>query len=477
MKLQLTIIMCILNTLLLPTSFAKEKFNEINNFIQGFHDIKQFNGNVLVAQNGKVIFEKSFGYANFEWDLKNTAQSKFRIASMTKQFTSMLILQLVQEGHLKLQAPISHYLSDYRKDIGEKVTIHQLLNHTSGIPNYLRSKGFIKNNSRDHFTVDAFIKQFCSEDLEFEPGTKFRYSNSGYAILGKIIEQISKQSYQMVLKQKILAPLGMKNTGYDSTSAIIKNRVSGYEVNLTGHVNTDYLDMSIPYAAGSMYSTARDLMIWDAALYTQQLLDKTLTEKMYQVSTHRNYAYGWEVKKLSENASSQPLTQVNHSGAINGFNSSITRIIEDKYLIVLLNNTGGAPISAINTGITNILYGKKHHKAKKRLSQTLYEEIKKNGIKAAINTYTDLKNNGEEISEHSLNDFGYELMSIGLLKEAIEIFKLNTINFPESSNAYDSLAEAYLSNTNTPLALLNYKKSLALDENNVGARVVIERLK
>lgn len=477
MKLKLIIIIGILNILLLPPSLAVERFNKINSFLQGFHDIKQFNGNVLVSQNGKIIFEKGFGYANFEWDIKHTPESKFRIASMTKQFTAMLILQLVQEGHVKLDSTISDYLRDYRKDIGQKVTIHQLLNHTSGIPNYLRIKGFLKNNSRNPYSIDDFIKQFCSEDLDFEPGSKFRYSNSGYSILGKIIENVTQQSYQEVLTQKILKPLGMNNTGFDLASTILKSRVSGYENNLDGYKNTDYLDMSIPYAAGSMYSTARDLMIWDAALYTEILLNEKLATKMYQVSTHRNYAYGWEVSKLPEKEFGKPLTRINHSGFINGFNTSITRIIEDKYLIVLLNNTGGAPISSLNKGITNILYDKAPQKAKKRLNRVLYDEIKAKGIHAAIKKYTDLINKGKKISEASLNNFGYELMNMSLIKESIEIFKLNVESFPESSNAYDSLAEAYLFDTNKALALTNYKKSLALDAGNISAKEAIESLK
>lgn len=476
MKLKLIILISILNTLFLNPSLASERGDKINNFIQGFYNIKQFNGNVLVSQNGKVIFEKSFGYANFEWNIKNTPETKFRIGSVTKQFTSMLIMQLVQEKRIELHKPINYYLKDYRTDTGKRVTVHQLLNHTSGIPDYLRIRGFRKNYSRSFFTVDEFIEKFCSGDLEFEPGTKFRYSNSGYTILGKIIEEVTKKKYQEVLAEKILKPLGMKNTGYDSTSTILMNRANGYENNLDGYTNTDYLDMSIPYAAGSMYSTAQDLMIWDTALYENKLLTISLTKKMHEISSHRNYAYGWEVNQLSQETYGKPLTINTHGGGINGFNASITRIIDDRYLIVLLNNTGGAPISYLNKGITDILYGKIPKKAEKRLDQVLYSEIKLNGISAALKKYTELKKSGEKITERNLNSFGYELAGINLVEEAIEIFKLNAENFPNSSNAYDSLAEAYLLNGQHKSALVNYKKSLALDESNMSAQEAIKRL-
>lgn len=477
MKIKYIVIIGILNILLFPPVLAFEKSAEINEFIQGFHDLKQFNGNVLVSQNGKVIFEKGFGYANFEWDIKNTPETKFRIGSVTKQFTSMLIMQLVQEEKINLDKTINFYLKNYRGDTGKKVTLHQLLNHTSGIPDYLRLKDFRKRYSRTPYSINEFIEKFCSGDLEFEPGTKFRYSNSGYSLLGKIIEEVTGKSYSEVLVNKILKPLGMKDTGYDSTSTILKNRANGYENHLDGYKNADYLDMSIPYSAGSMYSTARDLMIWDAALYENKLLNTELTKKMYKVSSHRNYAYGWEINKLTKEDFGKPLTSMTHGGGINGFNASITRIIEDRYLIILLNNTGGAPISGLNRGITNILYGKKTTKAKKRISRILYDEIKLKGIHAAIEKYTDLRNSGEEISERSLNSLGFKLLRMGLKEEAIAIFKLNTENFLKSSNAYDSLAEAYLSNENKAMALINFRQSLALDVGNINAKEAIERLK
>ena len=253
---------------------ANEKSVEIDKFIQGWHDIREFNGNVLVSKNGKVILEKSYGYANFEWDIKNTPETKFRIASVTKQFTAMLIMQMVQEGKISLDAPITKYLPNYRKDTGDKVTIHQLLNHTSGIPDYLRLAKFRKIDTKNPYSLDEFVQYLCSDDLDFDPGTQWRYSNSGYMILGNVIAKVSGKTYWQVLDDKILGPLEMKNTGYDSTTPLLKNRASGYGKTLENYVNADYYDMSIPYASGSMYSTTKDLMLWDAALYTEKLLKK-----------------------------------------------------------------------------------------------------------------------------------------------------------------------------------------------------------
>lgn len=477
MKIKSQCLIIILFGIIVWPALAYDKAIEIEKFVSEFHNIKEFNGTVLVSQNNEVIFEKAYGFANFEWDIKNTLDTKFRIASLTKQFTAMLIMQLVEENVLKLDAPISEYLKGFRKDIGDKVTIHHLLNHTSGIPNYLRIKNFRKDISRNNYSVDEFTKQFCSDDLDFEPGTKFTYSNSGYFILGNIIEKVTKQSYESVLNNKILSPLGMNNTGYDNSSVIIKNRASGYDKKLNGYVNTGYLDMSIPYAAGSMYSTVRDLSLWDNALYTESLLSKNSINKMFKVSKHRNYAYGWEVNEIPTSELGKKITSINHGGGINGFNSSITRILQDKFLIVILNNTGGAPMRALNKGITNILYGKPYELANKHLKNRLYDWIIDEGVNVALQKYTQLNKQGESLSESRLNHFGYELLNLNLIEAAIEIFKLNVVNNPESANAYDSLAEGYLSINNNRLALSNYKKSLALDKENENAKQAIKKLK
>ena len=202
-----------------------------------------------------------------EWKIPNDAETKFRLGSLTKQFTSTLILQLVEQGKIKLDGKITDYLPDYRKDTGDRVTIHQLLNHTSGIPSYTDQPGFLQDVSRNPYTVADFVKKYTSGSLEFEPGSKFSYNNSGYFLLGAIIEKLTGKTYAEAVRDNIFVPLGMKNSGYDMPSPLIPKRASGYAKTPAGYVNAAYLDMSIPYAAGSLYSTVEDLYIWDQALY------------------------------------------------------------------------------------------------------------------------------------------------------------------------------------------------------------------
>src|SRR6185436_13682312 len=235
--------------------FAQDHAAKIQELLSLAHKYRQFNGSVLVAENGKVVYKGAYGLANMEWDIPNTPDTKFRLGSITKQFTATVILQLVEQGKIKLDAKLTDYLPEYRKDTGDKVTIHNLLTHTSGIPSYTSLPGFFQNVSRNPFTVDDFIKKYASGELEFEPGTKFVYDNSGYFLLGAIIEKVTGKPYEQVLKENIFDPLGMKNSGYDRWGTILNKRATGYARTPKGFQPAAYLDMSIPYAAGSLYST------------------------------------------------------------------------------------------------------------------------------------------------------------------------------------------------------------------------------
>ena len=460
------------------TGLALDKESNIDSLISAYHKYGQFNGSVLVADGGEVIFKKGYGLANMEWNIPNQPDTKFRIGSITKQFTSMLIMQLVEAGKIKLEGKITDYLPDYRKDTGEKVTIHHLLTHTSGIPSYTEQPGFLENVSRDPYSVDEFVEQYCSGDLEFEPGSKFVYNNSGYFLLGAVIEKVTGKPYETVLKEKILDPLDMKNTGYDLHSPLIPNRASGYSKTFDGYFNAAYLDMSLPYAAGSMYSTVEDLHLWDQALYTDKLLSKKYKKSMFQPFL-QNYAYGWGVRKVAVGEAGDSVLVNAHSGGINGFNTRIVRLVQDKHLIVLFNNTPAANLSEMGQQIINILYDQPFYLPKKPITGLLYETITEEGIESAIEKYKDLKKNQADtydFREQALNNLGYQLLRTKKIDGAIEIFKLNVEAFPKTFNTYDSLAEAYMEKGEKELAIKNYAKSLELNPNNTNAIRMLNRI-
>jgi CubicO group peptidase (beta-lactamase class C family) len=454
-----------------------DKVAKIQEVLTLAHKYRQFNGTALVAENGKVIYKGGFGMANMEWAIPNTPDTKFRLGSITKQFTSMLTLQLVEQNKIKLDATISDYLPDYRKDTGQKVTIHNLLTHTSGIPNYTAQPGFFENVSRNPYKVDEFVKKYASGNLEFEPGSKYNYSNSGYFLLGAIIERVTGKMYEQVLQENIFGPLGMKDTGYDHSDNIIPKRAAGYRKTPNGYTNAAYLDTSIPYAAGSLYSTVEDLYLWDQALYLDKLISAKSKELMYKPFLE-DYAYGWVVTNASFKQNGQPVQMIAHGGGINGFATTIARFPKEKNLIVLLDNTG-QNVERVMDRIAKILYNQPYEAPKMSIAEALDKTIREKGIEAGISQYRELKAKQAatyDFAENELNGLGYQLLRSGKPKEAIEIFKLNVEAYPQQSNPYDSLGEAYLATNQKDLAITNYKKALELNPKNTNAVDVLKKL-
>ena len=238
-------------------------------------------GSVLLAKRGKVILAKGYGLANIEHDLSNKPETKFRLASITKQFTAAAILQLQENGRLRVTEPITKYLPG-APAAWNGITIRHLLTHTSGIPSVTdKSDQQAQMRERAGASLD-FINHFRDRALDFTPGERFRYSNSGYFLLGVIIEQVSGLKYEDFLRKHIFEPLQMTDTGYDWPASILKNRASEYSKGEDGKViNADFIDMGQPYAAGSLYSTVLDLYKWDRALYTAKVLSSKSLEAAF----------------------------------------------------------------------------------------------------------------------------------------------------------------------------------------------------
>ena len=452
-------------------SYAQTKAEQIEKLINTYKEYGQFNGSALVSDQGKVMYKKGFGMANMEWDIPNTANTKHRLGSITKQFTAMLILQLVADGQIDLQKPITTYLTDYPKASGDMITTHHLLTHTSGIPNYTSFPKFMEDESRTPYAPADFVSVFSEKPLDFTPGEKFSYSNSGYFLLGVIAEKLTGKTYEQLLQDKIFNPLQMNDTGYDMHGVILKNRATGYEKEGGGFVNASYLDMSIPYAAGSMYSTVEDLYKWDQALYTTTLLPKeymTMYFKPYVPAFgDAQYAYGWAVGYSKIGTSTDSIYTIGHGGGINGFNTNISRATSDKSLVVLLNNTGGAPLNAMTTAIRGIMNGKAYELPKKPVADEVLAVIESKGIDAGIARYHTIKDaDAYSSSERDMNAMGYQLMRADKVADANKIFQLITEEFPNSSNAYDSLGESFMELGKNDLAIKNYRKSVVLNPNN-----------
>lgn len=455
-------------------SYGQTKIDKLDKLISAYTEYGKFNGSVLVAEKGNVIYKKGFGFADMEWNIPNQPDTKHRLGSITKQFTSMLIMQLVEQGKLKLDVPISTYLPDYPKKNGDVITIHHLLTHSSGTPNMTSFPGFVKDIMPNSYSPAQLVNLFADSTLQFKPGERFNYSNSGYILLGYIIEKVTGKSYEQVLQENIFTPLKMNNTGYDHYGPLLKNRARGYEKNGRLFVNAKFIDMSVPYAAGSLYSTVEDLSLWDQALYGSQLLRK---ENMDLLFTNHisGYGYGWGVGEMRLGNTTERKETVGHEGGINGFNTQLTRIPSDRSFIVLLNNTGGAPLNEMTNAIAAILYDKTYDLPKRSLAYSLADRIEKDGIPATLVYYNEIKDsNGYYLNENEMNATGYQLLQSGKVKEAVAIFKLNTQAFPKSWNVYDSYGEALMAQGNKTEALENYKKSVKLNPGNEGGIKILK---
>jgi CubicO group peptidase (beta-lactamase class C family) len=459
--------------LLLASAYSQDKSQKIDEYMNKCYELGLFNGSVLVAEHGSVILKKGYGYANIEWKIPNEADTKFRLGSITKQFTAMLIMQLVEKGQIKLDGHISDYLPYYPKKTGDKITIHQLLSHTSGIFNYTNDPDFYRKDRFTPKTPEQLVKTFSEKELDFEPGTKWNYSNSGYIVLGAIIENVTGKSYEAVLQENILIPLGLRNTSYDHTDKIIEKRASGYDRSFDGFSNTAYLDMSLPFAAGSLYSTVEDLYMWGEYLYTDKLLSNESLKKM-MTPVMNNYGYGLIINRISMNGTDS-ITAVGHSGGINGFNTNMVRMPEDKNTVILFCNVLPVNLNEITNSLIKILYGKPYDEPKKSAAVYLFDYIQSKGVNPAIDEFNQNKEN-YSVRESEINQLGYTLMAAGKMKDAIEIFKLNIELFPNSFNVYDSMGEAYMNNGDTELAIEKYKKSVELNPNNQNGIEALKKL-
>ena len=295
----------------------------------------------LVAKDSQVIYTRAFGMANLELNVPMQPDMVFRIGSITKQFTAVAILQLMEQGKLSLQDDITKFIPDYPTQ-AYTITIEHLLTHTSGIKSYTNLPGYIENVRTD-MKPDELINTFKNQPMEFAPGTKWNYNNSGYFLLGYIIEKVTGKSYPDYIQENFFTPLGMTSTCYGSDTKIIKNRAYGYQQGGDGVANSDYCSMTQPYSAGSIMSTVGDLFKWHQALYAGKLVKKETLEKAvteYRLSNGKGsgYGYGWFLSQL------QGSPTVEHGGGIFGYlTSSVYLPKEDVYVALFSNSTAKAP--------------------------------------------------------------------------------------------------------------------------------------
>jgi CubicO group peptidase (beta-lactamase class C family) len=394
---------------LIPSIIASDKADRIDEFMRLCHEYRIFDGSVLVAEAGTVLYKKAFGLANREWDVPNTLESKYVIGSISKQFAALLVLQLVEKNVLKLNGKISDYLPDFPKDKGDIVTIHQLLCHSSGIPNNQYFKNWYTELWQQEYTTQKLIELFYPLELEFTPGSRFSYSNTGYYILAAIIEKVTGKKYEKFLEEQIFEPLRMENSGVVDSYNILPNFTTGYMYWNFRFSKPPYSNPSSSKGAGSIYSTVEDMWKWESAFHEHKLISVKSQKKMFeshiQLRGSASYGYGVVIQEERIQGLDRSITSIEHSGNQPGYSCLFLRIPEETHSIIVLSNIDHIDLRLIKNGLLNILYGGETV-VQKPISLVLSECSELSSIEKAI---ADYQNNNEKYSirRDAVNGLGF----------------------------------------------------------------------
>ena len=311
----------------------------------------KFSGAVLVARSGQAVHGAGYGLADREHIVANTPHTKFRVGSITKQFTSMAVLILEEQGKLSVHDPIRAHLP-YSPDHWKEITVHHLLNHTAGIRNLTDIPGCQETTARLPISLREIVETFREMPLEFSPGSKHRYSNSGYILLGDIIERASGVSYEKFLTDHIFEPLGMADSGYDHHKAILTDRATGYCQEEGEWNRAGYLDMGFPFAAGALYSTVEDLYRWDQALLKGCLIGQMSHVRMTTITPLlSSYGYGLTMGREHNRRTA------GHAGGINGFRANFVRYPDEPACVIVLSNSENSDVFGVSKTLAAILFG------------------------------------------------------------------------------------------------------------------------
>lgn len=421
--------------------YAQSTESKIDELMSAYADNGQFNGTILVKKGGIIIYKNAFGLANREWDIQNTIDTKFLIGSIGKPFTALMTLILVDEGLIDLNATINNYIPDYSGPGNNKVTIYQMLNHTSGIPNHGAIPNLSKKLVRWSYDTDQYLELIKNIELKFEPGTDFEYSGIAYNLLAIICEKVSHKDFGDLLRERIFIPLEMNNTKHDKNFDIDIKRANGYEYHLLeGYMNPSYIEMCHVKGSGGILSTVEDMAKFsDECFNSQKLLSKDLYKKMFTpyINDWQYYGYGWWIKNKSING--DYLTFISHGGSTDGYKAYLTRIVEDSVDIIMCQNNyyrtelGVKFDYFITNEIIDILYGKGYSLPKKSLAKEMGYTIGQDGIDATIKKYYLLKENTKYfIDDNDFNQLGIELNNWELKEESNKIYELALQEYPNS---------------------------------------------
>src|SRR6185437_7034884 len=413
----------------------------IHRFMSRAAEYGQFNGAILVADGGRIVYERAFGLANMELQAPNTTAGRFEIASMTKPMTAIAIMQLVQEGKVRLDGKISDYVPWYPSESGARITVEQLLNHTSGI---LQDIAFgdpspgadvVAAINADLLSNDSLVKLIARRPLRFEPGSSYGYSSDAYAVLGAIIEHTGGTPYWQALRERVLDRAGMRQTGVSYLAPLVPQRAAGYAQGFGGYTNAPHIGVT---PAGGLYSTLRDLYRFDQALYGDTLVNEQSKSRLFAVRSVIT-AYGWKTgEDTLPNGTRRRVLRT--TGGLPGFQALMVRVPEARRTIILLANARTIVwrFDDFAVEIGRILDGRPYSMPKRSIAEALAASP------AAARQFDAMRADTTRfaLSEAEINRLGYFYLARSETARAVDIFALNVRAFPSSANVYDSLGEA-----------------------------------
>jgi CubicO group peptidase (beta-lactamase class C family) len=445
------------------SSLGQGKKAKLAQVMQTYHRFNMFDGAVLVAENGKLLYKGAFGMANREWNIPNTTDTKFMIGSVSKPITSLLMLLQVQKGLVSLDKTIADYLPEFAGKPAAGITIRQLLGHTSGMPNYDIIKDFFPRISRQQFSRKDYLKVYMDSALAFAPGSRFYYSSWGYFTLGHIMERVTGKSYAALMKQDIFDKLDMHGSGSYHHMQVVPKRATGYDYSLGGYTSGDFRDQSNTMGTGDLYSTVEDLFKLHLAIGSHRLLNKELTDAMLTPGMRPNrYGFGWFNQNFRY-TDTDSVTANYHLGMTDGFISFMLRIPATNSMAVILCNGSPTDFFGIIKNLLRVLYNKPIV-LKQPVHKAMETLIGQKGPAGAVAAYPTMKADTAHyyIDWISMNFITEQLHALKRYEEARILGELNAAEFPNRDLVMATLANVYLELGRKADAIRYYQKTLAI---------------
>ena len=458
-------------------AFTQNKKSKIATIMKTYHSYNMFDGAVLVAENGKILYKGAFGKANREWNINNTVDTKFMIGSISKPITAYLTLIQTQKGLIDINKTIEDYLPEFKNKPAAKVTIKQLMSNTSGMPNYDIIKDFFPKYSRQNYNREEYVKIYIDSALLFEPGSKYFYSSWGFFTLAHILERVTGRSFAQLQKEDIFDKLQMTNTASYHHTQIVTKRAQGYDYAFGGFTSGDFRDQSNTMGAGDLYSTVADMFKLHLGIQNNTLLNQQLTYEMLTPGLPPvKYGYGWFNRNFKYTDTDSVAANF-HLGMMEGFISFYFRIPETNSFAIILCNSSPTDFFGIIKNLIKVLYNKPVL-IKQPIQKKMEKLIAEVGSGKAIQTYQQLKLDTANyyIDWISMNFIAEQLLQLKRYEDARIISENNVAEFPNKDLIQYTMGNIYLALNRKEEAINAYNKALAVNPDYIEVKNKLKEL-